>query len=123
MTTITTIGNITRDFELKKGKGESDVVYVNFGLGVNEGYGEKRTTTYYECSVFGHEAKRLVDAKAKKGSLITVSGKFSISEHIRESNGEKVCKHNINILQWSYIPGTGGRKDANPDKGAVDGAN
>ena len=66
MTTISTIGRITKDFELRTSE-KSGCVYANFSLAINEGFGDKQKTTYFECCVFGSDAERLVKAKAKKG--------------------------------------------------------
>jgi single-strand DNA-binding protein len=116
MTTITTIGRITKDFELRTGE-QSGCVYASFSLAVNEGFGDDKKTTYFECIVFGADAERLVKAKAKKGSLIQVTGKFGTSEFERK-NGEQGYSLKITVLAWSYIPGTNGQKNGNGDNGA-----
>jgi len=104
MMTITTIGRITKDVELKTSK-PNGCVYVNFSLAVNEGYGDKQKTTFFECTVFGADAERLVKAKAKKGSLIQVAGKFGTSEFNR-NDGSQGYSLKITVLAWNYIPGT-----------------
>ena len=115
MTTITTIGRITNNFELRTSD-KNGCVYANFSLAVNEGFGDKQRTTFFECSAFGSDAERLIKARAKKGSLIQVTGKFGTSEFSR-SNGEKGYSLKIAVLAWSYIPGAGGQKDANSENG------
>jgi single-strand DNA-binding protein len=114
MMTINAIGRITKDVELKQSE-KSGCIYANFSLAVNEFFGGKEKTTFFDCVVFGTEAERLVKAKAKKGSLIQVTGKFGTSEFPR-NNGEKGYSLNITILAWSYIPGTS-QKDANGANG------
>ena len=109
MTTITTIGRITRDFELKTAE-KSSSIYASFSLAVNEGYGKNQKTTFYECTIFGSDAERLIKAKARKGSLIQVTGKFGTSEFTR-ANGEKGYSLKITVLAWSYIPGASSQKD------------
>lgn len=125
MTTINAIGRITKDFELRTGK-ESGCVYANFSLAVNEGFGENRKPMYFECVVFGKDAERLVNAKAKKGSLIQVTGKFGTQEFTR-TNGEPGYSLKITVLGWSYIPGSNGngQKNGNDENGgdATDGGN
>lgn len=111
MMTINAIGRITKDFALKTGE-KSGCVYANFSIAVNEGFGEKQKTTYFECTVFGADAERLIKAKAKKGSQLQITGKFGFSEFTR-NNGEPGYSLNITVLAWSYIPGTGGKKDEN----------
>ena len=115
MTTITTIGRITKDFELRTSE-KSGCVYANFSIAVNEGFGEKQKTTFFECTVFGAEAERLQKAKAKKGSQLQITGKFGTSEFERK-DGSPGHSLTILVLAWSYIPGTGGQKDANGGNG------
>ena len=110
MTTITTIGRITKDFKLMKSEG--GCVYANFNLAVNEGVGENKKTMYFECTVFGTDAERLIKAKAKKGSLIHVTGKFGVSEFTRK-NGEFGYSLKLTVLSWSYIPVSNGQNNAN----------
>jgi len=115
MMTITTNGRITKDVELKTSE-KNGCAYVNFSLAVNEGYGDKQKTTFFECTVFGADAERLVKAKAKKGSLIQVTGKFGTSEFSR-NNGSQGYSLKITVLAWSYIPGTNTQKDTNNGNG------
>ena len=115
MTTITTIGRITKDFELRKSE-NSGCVYANFSLAVNEGYGDNQKTTFFECVVFGADAERLIKAKAKKGSLIQVMGKFGTSEFTR-NDGRPGYSLKITVLAWSYIPGAGSQKDGSDANG------
>jgi len=107
---INTIGYITRDIELKTGNGTN---YVNFGIGVNEGYGDNKKTTYFSCTVFGYEAERLHKAGAKKGRQIFVNGKFGTSEFQRVNSNEKGHSLNITVTSWNYVPGTNNQKDKN----------
>jgi single-strand DNA-binding protein len=111
MMTINTIGRITKDFELKTGE-KTGRAYTNFSIAVNEGFGENQKTTFFECTAFDHNAERLINAKAKKGSLIYVTGKFGKSDFTR-NNGEPGYSLKIAVHDWNYIPGTGGQKDNN----------
>jgi len=106
MTTINTIGRITKDFELKKS--DSGCTYANFSIAVNEGVGSKQKTMFFECTIFGADAERLVKAKAKKGSMIQISGKFGVSEFPR-NNGEQGYSLKITVLAWAYIPSANGQ--------------
>jgi len=119
MTTINTIGRITKDFELKQS--ENGVTYANFGLAVNNGFGENQKPTFYGCTVFGRDAERIVKARARKGSLIQVVGKFDVSEYHNEAAGKSGVNLRVTVLGWSYIPGTGGKKDASNDNRDGDG--
>ena len=116
MTTINAIGRITKDFELKQSE-KSGCVYVNFSLAVNDGFGETQKTMFFECAAFGADAERLIKAKAKKGSLIQVTGKFGVSDYVSEKTGASGYNLKLTVLAWSYIPGSNGKKDANGENG------
>jgi len=103
MTIITTVGRITKDFELQTSEGKG-IKYVKFSLVVNEWVNNKPKETYFNCTVFGLDAERLVKAKAKKGSLLQISGKFGTTEFER-NNGDKGYSLDIIVHAWSYIPG------------------
>jgi len=118
MTIITTIGRITKDLEMKKS--EKGTNYVNFSLAVNDGFGENQKVMYFECTVFNGDAERLIKAKAKKGSLLQVNGKFGVSEFDR-NDGTPGYSLKLTDVKWSYIPGTNGQKDANGNNGADNG--
>jgi len=111
MTTITTIGRITKDFELKQSE-RSDCKYANFSIVVNDGFGDNQTTRFFECIAFNADAERLIKAKAKKGSLIQVTGNFSTKDYTRK-NGEPGYSLKIAVHAWAYIPGTGGQTKPN----------
>ena len=115
MTTINAIGRITKDFELKTGP--SGCIYANFSLAVNEGFGESQKATYFECTIFGAEAERLVKAKAKRGSLIQVAGKFGVRDYVVEATGKSGYNLKITVLAWSYIPGSNGKKESDGENG------
>jgi single-stranded DNA-binding protein len=72
---------------------------------------------FFECTVFGPVAERLVKAKAKRGSLIQVTGEFGTQEFTR-NNGEPGYSLRITVLAWGYIPGSNsGQKDASGSNG------
>jgi len=118
MTTVTTIGRITKDLELKTS--EKGCTYVNFSLAVNDGFGDKKTVLYFECTVFNADAERLIKAKAQKGSLIQVIGKLGVSEFTR-TNGEPGFSLKLTVLAWNYVPVSNGQKEANGGNGAESG--
>ena len=69
--TIITTGRVTADLELKTSQNGKNTKYVQFGLAVNKGYGEKEHPNFYNCLLYGEDAQRIIDAKVKKGSLLS----------------------------------------------------
>lgn len=87
MNKIIFTGNLTQDPEAKTFKGDVSGTILN--IANNEGYGDKRETTYFK--VMG--SRGLADAcnnYLKKGSKVLVSGRLSGSNWEKNVNGEVV---------------------------------
>ena len=82
--TIITTGRVTADLELKTSQNGKNTKYVQFGLAVNKGYGEKEHPNFYNCLLYGEDAQRIIDAKVKKGSLIQIVGDLELVEYNRK---------------------------------------
>jgi len=111
MAIINVVGRVTRDFELQTSE-NGNTKYVKFGLADNEWVKGKQETTFYECTVFGADAERLIKAMAGKGSVLNVCGKFRVHEY-RTDNGDGELRRSniISVLSWSYVPGTSGNRN------------
>ena len=58
------IGRVTKDLEPKTSP--NGVNYVNFDVAENVGFGDKATTIFHRCTIFGEEfVNRIVNAKVK----------------------------------------------------------
>ena len=58
--------------------------------------------------------------KAKKGSLINVTGKFGVSYYTSDKTGKSGYNLKITVLGWRYVPGSNGKKDTNGESGNGD---
>ena len=110
MPTIIMMGRPTADLELKESP--NGAAYVRFSLAVNKGYGDKQRALFFQCWLNGKEAERIVNAKVKKGSLISVAGDFDVDTY--EVGGEKRASNKVNVLSWEYVP-AGKPKTGDPD--------
>ncbi|MBN7755451.1 single-stranded DNA-binding protein [Nitratireductor aquimarinus] len=78
MKTIVIAGRLTRDAELRRTQAGDAV--LGFSVAVDDGYGERKKTLFFDCSLFGKRGQSLED-HMRKGSQVTVSGDFSTREH------------------------------------------
>lgn len=99
--TIITTGRVTADLELKMSQNGKNTKYVNFGLAVNKGYGEKAHANFYNVIVYGEEAQRMIDAKVKKGSAIQIIGDQELVEYAKR-DGSTGWMAKIQLLNWNY---------------------
>lgn len=100
MTNITVLrGNLTRDVELKylpDGKAVAE-----FGLAVNEGYGDKKSVSFFNITAFGKTAEN-VSKFCGRGSSVCVIGKlkqdrWDDKEGIKRS-AVKIYANNVEFL-------------------------
>jgi len=78
MQTITVSGNLGKDPELRQTQGGDDV--LGFSVGVKQGWGDKASTNWYRCNVWGKRARTLKDFLFK-GVKVVVQGELQIGSY------------------------------------------
>jgi single-strand DNA-binding protein len=78
MKNITIAGGITRDATMRTTQ-DGDKV-TGFSVAVSEGFGDKKRTLYFDCSIWGKRAETLAPMLVK-GGKVCVSGDFSTRDH------------------------------------------
>ena len=81
MAQIYVIGRITSDIEVKSSQKGND--YVRFDIAENIGSKDRSRTQYFQVWAFNENARKLIASKAKKGSLVAVSGSVGRIKHIK----------------------------------------
>lgn len=102
LSTIQTMGYVTKDLELRKGK--NNVQYIRVSLAVHKGYGEKKRTLFLQTTFFQEQAERLIHAKVKKGSLLEITGDVDDILVFTLDNGELATVLKITPYNWTYVP-------------------
>lgn len=82
---IVLTGRLTRDAELKYT--QSGKAVASFGLAVNDGFGDKEKTYFFNCSIWDKSAENLANL-THKGSKIAVNGKLT-SRNYEANDGSK----------------------------------
>jgi single-strand DNA-binding protein len=77
MKTITIAGGIGRDAETKQA-GSSKV--TRFSVAVDDGWGDKKRTIWFDCDLWGDRGEKLA-GMLTKGTKVAVSGDLSTREH------------------------------------------
>ncbi len=109
MLQLTAIGRLTKDSEIHtNSKGNQFIVFT---LAVNKGYGDNQTTIFVSCCAGGILVNPL--SKAKKGSLICVTGDLS-TELYQKKDGTTGENIKCLISTFSYISaGNGSKQNGN----------
>jgi single-strand DNA-binding protein len=99
------IGNIGRDPESKAL--QSGTVVCNFSIAIPAGWGEKKSTMWVNCQVFGKQA----DVAMKylhKGKQVAVLGELSLREYT-SNGGEKKTSLELTVESFKML---GGKEEA-----------
>jgi single-strand DNA-binding protein len=108
MQIIAISGNIGRDAEFRTTQ-QGDKV-LSFNVGVQQGWGERASTNWFRCSVWGKRAETL-NGKLLKGVRVFASGEFSVSEY------EGKTQLNVRVNDLDFV----NRAPGNSDRGSEAG--
>jgi len=78
MQPLTITGGLGRDAELKTTQGGDEI--LSFSVGSSQGYGDKKTTNWFRCTLWGKRG-RTIAQYLTKGTKVTVHGELSIGEY------------------------------------------
>ena len=84
MNKVNIIGRLGKDSELRNA-GETKV--LNFSLAVNDGYGDRKKSYFFDVVLFGKSAENLAPYLTK-GTQIGVTGKL-VQEKWQDQSGNK----------------------------------
>lgn len=124
MNNLNFTGNIGRDAETRfMTNGES---VTSFSAALSSGYGDKKITTWLNCSIFGKRGES-VSPYLKKGAQVAISGEFAARPYTTKDGIEKLSL-DIRVNDLTLI---GGKREeptnkvaepqqAEPAKGSFD---
>ena len=78
MTTVTILGKLGGDVELKDVSGTA---LAKFSVAQNVGFGDKKSTNWFNVSIWGGQAKSNFVDYLKKGQMVQVVGELSTREY------------------------------------------
>jgi single-strand DNA-binding protein len=106
MIVATVAGNIGKDAETRQA-GKDTV--TSFSVASTEKSGDKKTTTWVDCSIWGKRGSALAQYLTK-GSSVSVVGGLSTHEH----NGKTYLKLRVDHIDLLGGKGGGGAKQETP---------
>lgn len=112
MNKITATGRLAADSELRFTPGGDPI--LNFRLASDVGYGDKKTTNWFACSVFGKRGEAL-QQHLQKGQQVTVFGTLTLREWTNKE-GVKQLSPDIRIDEVEL---QGGAKPAGQERPAA----
>jgi single-strand DNA-binding protein len=111
-------GNLGRDPEIRTTQGGDQVCSLN--VGVKQGWGDRASSNWYRCSVWGKRAQTVND-NLRKGQKVTVIGELTIGEY----NGKPQYDVRVDDVDWQpsgeRAASTGGAASRGRDGGGGGG--
>ena len=77
-------GNLGRDAEQRFTQGDHSV--VSFSVAVKAGYGDKATTVWPKCTMWGKQGESVLPYLTK-GQQVCISGEVSLNEYTKKDGG------------------------------------
>ena len=94
---VNILGRLTRDPETRE---TSKGTVTGFSIASNSGWGEHKTTTYFDCSCFGKRGENL-QKHAGKGKQLWISGDLSTRSYQSRDGVEKISI-NVKVEDWHF---------------------
>jgi single-strand DNA-binding protein len=112
MKSITIAGRTGKAAEMRRTQDGTPV--MSFSVAVDNGWGERKSTLWFDCSLFGTRGDAL-HKHLPKGTPVTVSGDFSTREH----DGKTYLQVRVNDVTLQGGKGEP-RQPAEPDDAPVE---
>ena len=93
MKIMTTTGRLGKDSVLRRTNNGDPV--LGFSVAVDNGYGQNKTTMWFDCSLWGKRGESL-SQYLLKGTKVTAVGEFDMREH----NGKSYPTVNVQTIEF-----------------------
>ena len=103
-------GNLGNDCEQRYTQSGDSV--VSFSVGVKSGFGDKATTTWAKCAIFGKRGES-VAPYLKKGTLVGISGEVNNREY-QDKEGQKRYSLDVRVNDLTLLGGKSDRSESAP---------
>ena len=105
MNSLNFTGNVGRDAETRFTPGGDAI--TSFSVALSSGYGDKKITTWLNCSMFGKRGEA-VASYIKKGAQVGISGEFAARPYTTKDGVEKLSL-DVRVNDLTLL---GGKSDA-----------
>ena len=110
MNSLNFTGNVGRNAETRFTPGGDAI--TSFSVALTSGYGDKKITTWLNCTIFGKRGEALADY-IKKGATVGISGEFTARPYTTKDNVEKISL-DVRVNDLTLLGGK--REDATPQR-------
>jgi single-strand DNA-binding protein len=106
-------GNLVKDSELKFVP-STGMAIAKFTIGNNEGWGDKKTVNFFNCTAFGKTAEAIANY-AHKGSKVLIDGKVQLGSYEKKDGSGKNYTTDVIVNQIEFLDPKGQAKPQEED--------
>lgn len=106
-------GNLVRDPELKFVPA-TGMAIVKFSIANNEGWGDKKTVNYFNCTAFKATAEAIANYTSK-GSKVLIEGKVQLGSYEKKDGSGKNYTTDVIVNQIEFLDPKGQAKPQNEE--------
>jgi len=84
---ISVIGRLGRDGEAKQA---GSTALYEFTVADSQGYGDKKTTNWFKCQLWGKQAESAVTQYLIKGAQVAIFGELTLREFVNKEGAKQI---------------------------------
>lgn len=105
MNSLSFVGRLTRDAETRATTSGTSI--LSFSVANDVGFGQRKVTNFYNCTIFGKRAEGGLSQYLVKGQEVAITGEHSLRTYDKQ-DGTKGYSNDVNVRELTL---TGGSKN------------
>ena len=93
-------GRTTKDIEMRYSQGENSMAIGRFSIAVDSGYGDKKKTSFFNCTIFGKQAEAF-EKYVPKGTKVLLECEANQNQYT-DKNGNKVNSVDFIVKSFEF---------------------
>ena len=93
-------GRTTKDIEMRYSQGENSMAIGRFSIAIDSGYGDKKKTSFFNCTIFGKQAEAF-ERYVPKGTKVLLECEATQNQYT-DKNGNKVNSVDFIVKSFEF---------------------
>ena len=93
-------GRTTKDIEMRYSQGENSMAIGRFSIAIDSGYGDKKKTNFFNCTIFGKQAETF-ERYVPKGTKVLLECEANQNQYT-DKNGNKVNSVDFIVKSFEF---------------------
>ena len=100
MNKVIFLGRTTKDIEMRYSQGENSMAIGRFSIAIDSGYGDKKKTSFFNCTIFGKQAEAF-EKYVPKGTKVLLECEANQNQYT-DKNGNKVNSVDFIVKSFEF---------------------